>query len=165
MFAHAATVHFFFFLDSWTPVYNLKHWHEAECLGQRSLLFACLVAVHGPDTCIFPVIWGLFLGGVATPVLHNQNWQGFGNADIWSSTAPTEFHFNLQQLELHSEISHEREEVKKKGKVWDTVSYWWMTFSRDAEHSWIHKVLGRCLDAARLGLIMLSLQVTSHVTV
>lgn len=107
---------FFFFLDSWAPVYNLKHWHEAELLGQRRLLFACLVAVHGPDTCIFPVIWGLFLGGVATPVLHNLNWQGSGNAGTWCSTVLPEFYFSLQQLQLHGEISHEREESKRNEK-------------------------------------------------
>lgn len=44
-------------------------------------MFACLVAVHGPDTYIFTVI-SPFFNGVVSVLLHNLNWQSSLNIGI-----------------------------------------------------------------------------------
>lgn len=63
-------------------------------------MFACLVAVHGPDTYIFTLILFFFSGGVTSTGLHNLNWQNSLNVLIlcFISALFSEFNFTLQQM-------------------------------------------------------------------
>lgn len=60
--------------------FEMLTWSEA--FGQRSLLFMCLVAVHGPDSQIFTIIPLFFKVTVASFMLHNLDCQLLLNVDI-----------------------------------------------------------------------------------
>lgn len=81
-------------------------------LGQRGLLFVCLVAVHGPDTHIFTLIPFFFFssGGVACVRLHNLNWQRSLNVGIlcFVSALFSEPRLTLQQMVSWNQMFPER---------------------------------------------------------